>query len=532
MKKIVLFVALVATGFLGGAELYVSDRDTGYETFDTLRNDPDSPNAVALLTEISVSESDVTDAKTYIEKIVAELQTGDNIVVHRNVSTAVTFQRLLTNHVTGGTESPNHAMWLIASGTYTFTGAGSITYNVKPNQFYYVAPRSNQAHLLVDLSDFSGGGQGGNDATARAGVAANAAEILKRLTETQVDNIVNTAILNGIQEWALAAPNNQDNLGNQIYPAADVLADAAQHDYPLLADRNGTSAWRKLPEGGLADAVVTKLDATATNSAAIATQKERIDQIARHGTADNIRMIPSGGDRLTRLVGTHSFQMIDPAAAPDGAVAVTVQVGVTGSDLGTGSAVALLRNWTATSTRTFTISQSQYDVFNVLFATDARSVEFRFRFYAAGAIDDSVTDPGRVSLGAAIATEIVQWYIGAHDEEPATLLAAVDGSDTAGDTSVSLNASVHAGHAFNWRTYDTLRVAIWVNNRGGNRIVTGSLPVAVIAAQTANRNFVVGGNPATGDLTSTATLIYHASNQTMSVIGGSGERIIFAQLRN
>ena len=196
------------------------------------------------------SYSDGVITKGLITQAVFDtIATGDNIVVHRNVNTASRFETVLNNHLPGGTESPDHAMWIIANATYAVSVA-TINYAVKPNQFYYVAPRSNQAHLLIDLSGFSGGGGGG-------------------ISEDEAINLINTAFTNGIQPWARSAPSNADGHGNQFYPAADVLAkDPVQHYVPV-PNSEGNIVWQLLTEDSFAQSVKAKLDGSLVRQVAL-----------------------------------------------------------------------------------------------------------------------------------------------------------------------------------------------------------------------------------------------------------------------
>ena len=329
------------------------------------------------------------------------------------------------------------------------------------------------------------------------------------VSQDEVNQSINTAIENSVQFWARAAPGNEDEHGNQYYPPADALAkDAVQH---TVATPNGDGAmvWGLLTEESLAKALATKIDTIAAN-------KARIDQIARHGEASNVRNIPNGGAALDDLVGDHAFQLIDPAAAPDGAVAVVVQVGVTGSDVTEGAAVAIIRNWVANSQRTFTITQSQYDSFSLSIPVDATSVEFRYRFYADGVIDPG-DRPGDVSLGAALSTEIALWYVGAHNRTPLTLQEAVEASNSAGVTSITLPENYADWEALHIYGFDTIEAHIY-----GDQIDT-----AMLAVQSNQKNVVISGSP--GANKNQGEFSWTRSNRTIDLSGA--DRIIYAQLR-
>ena len=60
---------------------------------------------------------------------------------------------------------------------------------------------------------------------------------------TLANDAANTAVENGVQPWARAAPGNQDRNGDQLYPSADTLAPDAEHGQALMAHRNGSSFW-------------------------------------------------------------------------------------------------------------------------------------------------------------------------------------------------------------------------------------------------------------------------------------------------
>lgn len=99
------------------------------------------------------------------------------------------------------------------------------------------------------------------------------------VTPDQVNAAINNAF-GAIRAWA-KIPYGVDEQNNRIYPEAEMLADDAEHGLPIVAQRNGTMLWQKLAEGGLDDAVVTKLNATGLS----------VDDLSPFG---DIRIIPIG----------------------------------------------------------------------------------------------------------------------------------------------------------------------------------------------------------------------------------------------
>ena len=81
-----------------------------------------------------------------------------------------------------------------------------------------------------------------NAATAQAAADANKKLINERLTEAQVEALINTAFDNGIQIPARAAPRNEIN-GKQQYFGADFYADDAVGGDVLTAHANGSTFW-------------------------------------------------------------------------------------------------------------------------------------------------------------------------------------------------------------------------------------------------------------------------------------------------
>lgn len=65
------------------------------------------------------------------------------------------------------------------------------------------------------------------------------------------DEEVDRGIENGVQEWARAAPGNEDNEGNQIYAGADVYAPDAVGGHVLTAGRNNATHWSPAAATGL-----------------------------------------------------------------------------------------------------------------------------------------------------------------------------------------------------------------------------------------------------------------------------------------
>ena len=86
MKALLLAAAAVlAAAALHAAELRVTAQGEGVLTYDTLRNDPDDPNAVAQATQIAASDADPTDLVSYVEERIAaalgRVRGGDGIEV-------------------------------------------------------------------------------------------------------------------------------------------------------------------------------------------------------------------------------------------------------------------------------------------------------------------------------------------------------------------------------------------------------------------------------------------------------------------
>ena len=98
------------------------------------------------------------------------------------------------------------------------------------------------------------------------------------------------------------------------------------------------------------------------------------------------------------------------------------------------------------------------------------------------------------------------------------LQAAVNGSDTAGVTSITLPT--------NYATYRDLTVVAWGNET--DRIVQGEIVTAALAAQTIGRTIVLSGN---FDATNASPQARGTWNPTTRVFAIQGsERILYASL--
>ena len=205
-------------------------------------------------------------------------------------------------------------------------------------------------------------------------------------------------------------------VGSQYASAAEGANDGVARAAAMAAQ---TRADQALTDANTARTEAREAQMTADeNRTAITAEGTRIDALERHGTIHNIRLTPRGGDAASDIVDTYSFEPIDPNDIPAAAVAVVVTVsnGLVGAQASS-SAVAIVRNWTRTGgPRQFSISQLQYDNAISLISGVTDHYEFQFRFYPAGAISPGETNPGSIGHGAAIATEIVDWFIGPHDD--------------------------------------------------------------------------------------------------------------------
>lgn len=270
-------------------------------------------------------------------------------------------------------------------------------------------------------------------------------------------------------------------------------------------------------------------DDVAVNTNAIEQEKTRIDALERHGTIHNIRLTPRGGPSKADVVGTYGFEPIDPTDVPAAAVAVVVTVsnGLVGAEASS-SAVAIVRNWSRTGgVRQFEITQAQYDNALSLISGVTDHFEFQFRLYPAGAIADSVTNPGAVGHGAAIGTEVVDWFIGAHqgDDEPdLQLQEPVNGADDAGVLTVTLPEH----YDDRWRF---CAIAMW--DSADDRIAEKEIRTSLLAIQDGPRNVMITGNPAANGA---MEVIWTPSARTLACRRVTRQvtatRIIFCELHN
>ena len=413
--------------------------------------------------DASITDGIVTKG-AFTQALFDVISNGDNIVVHRNVSTSVTFLRLLNNHIAGGSESPNHAMWLLTTGTYDASLA-SINYSIKPDQFYYVAPRSNQAHLLLDLSNVEGS-----------------------FNEEKAVALINTAFANGIQLWARTAPANEDEHGNQIYPAADVLADDAVKDYVLTPNSGGALVWGLLTENSLVDAVKDKLALSLKNAEEITSIQSQIRSLERHGSPNNFRLVPSAVDEFTDIDRTYRVQVLNTGEIPSNVDKLVVMVGDVGGALGEGTIVDAVRSWDRSSQFSFTITDAQRRFFEPSIV-DQTQLEIRFLL-----LPNDYTIPnniGATSLGEIVQTDLAVLYIGEHGGVPRVIQSAVNGVDGAGVTFIELPE--------NYTSWKKLHIAIYEGQ--GDDIISMDIHTSLLSVQGNNRDFLVdrgaaGANPA------------------------------------
>ena len=94
----------------------------------------------------------------------------------------------------------------------------------------------------------------------------------------EVNGLIDTAFTNGLQAWARSAPSNQDAEGNQIYPPADALADAAVNGHVLQAFNNGHTRWAPTASVGTDQ---TARDAAKAAQAAADKNLESVDSLRR-----------------------------------------------------------------------------------------------------------------------------------------------------------------------------------------------------------------------------------------------------------
>ena len=101
---------------------------------------------------------------------------------------------------------------------------------------------------------------------------------------------------------------------------------------------------------------------------------------------------------------------------------------------------------------------------------------------------------------------------------PLTLQAAVNGGDTAGRASVALPTT--------YTSYNRVSLAVWEAN--GDQIIFVDIPVAVLAAQTADRTISIGGlfHNTQGDRSAAVTWTVRTRTLTMA----NNDRIIAAVL--
>ena len=126
-----------------------------------------------------------------------------------------------------------------------------------------------------------------SDTVARDGVAKNAAEILKKVTQEQVNDSLNTFYQNGFYDYVKSAPANADNQGRRIYPPSDFIAPDAEDNEILEAFQNGTKMrWVPKPQttSGSGKDDLARDAASRAQLAADANQEE-IDRL-RQKTAD------------------------------------------------------------------------------------------------------------------------------------------------------------------------------------------------------------------------------------------------------
>ena len=168
-----------------------------------------APRSNAIESRFSI----VTPAQLTEER---QIRDGGDQLTPRDVETASEMRDQLQSH---GTSNRSSIIHIIADfGSY------------KNGQRYYLARHHTDEAELVLISE--PGGSGG-------------------ISEARVDEIVNSAIENGVQIPARASPDNELN-GVQQYFGADFYAPNAVQEQVLSAHRNGSTYWRTISSGSTA----------------------------------------------------------------------------------------------------------------------------------------------------------------------------------------------------------------------------------------------------------------------------------------
>ena len=235
----------------------------------------------------------------------------------------------------------------------------------------------------------------------------------------------------------------------------------------------------------------------AANARAIASLKDQVLSLERHGTVAEVAQVPNGINVYADIDREYTFSFVNPADAPEGVKGVFIVVAKPGDADNTGVSVSTRVGIGPNDTVSFQVTAARKLILDAI-ANDGvnlHELEFRYFFYNQAGIDSNnivrSDAPAGPSLSDAIAVVRVPFYIGARPNIPNVLIEPVNGVDGAGETFVELPE--------NYSDWKKLHVAVYEG--AGDDIISKDIHTALLAVQSNNKDFLVdrgasGANPA------------------------------------
>ena len=257
----------------------------------------------------------------------------------------------------------------------------------------------------------------------------------------------------------------------------------------------------------LAFNVSHELGLSAARKQEISDLQSEVAEIERHGSLHNIRLFPRGGTAKADIVGTYTFEAIDPQSIPSAAVSVVVTVsnGLLGVDA-SAYPVAILRNYSRTGgPREFSITQSQFSSGIDLLTGITDHFVFEFRFYNAAGLPASVTNPASANRNGALLTEVVDWYIGDHAPAVDAVINEAPGTPSPLEANAG-NASqlLLRGADGNRNLY-----RVDIEHRSNVSVVWATMTTALLRAVTGNNALTWGGEVTVNPSSAANTVIWN-----------------------